>query len=230
MKNIISMSSTVWSDEMDLDSRKVNAWKEKFAAWKKELFPREEYAHRNECCFAFAHLLAEKAKEEGLMPIKIWCLKSYDSESVEAKFPAANEQGFEKRCWQGYHVALALDVPIYQNSAKTERLVFDPVVFSEPVRVSDWSRALNSGEPYILYSGCKFGTEAAEDKSFFDGSGYWLDKDPKMDLSRHARCHIKAVDCRTPAVSLLKSPLSILAARASRIQMQTAMAAAKREM
>lgn len=196
---------------MELDWQKIEHYNKLFQKWKAELFPRREYARRNECCFAFAHLLAEKAKEEGMLPLKIWCLKSYDADHVRAKFPADNAEGFETRDWQGYHVALAIDLPVYQNSRKTERLVFDPVVYDAPVRESDWKKALNSGEPYIMYSGCKFGKEAAADKSFFDGSGYWLDKDPKMDLSRHAGLHIKAVDCSgEKETTLLKSPLMIL--------------------
>ena len=101
---------------MDLDWQKLNNYNQMFQRWKAELFPRQEYAHRNECCFAFAHLLAKKAKEQGMLPLKIWCLKSYDSDHVQAKFPADNANGFETRDWQGYHVALAVDLPIYKNS------------------------------------------------------------------------------------------------------------------
>lgn len=201
---------------MELDAAKINEYSQMFQMWKDELFPQQEYAHRNECCFAFAHLLAEQAKEKGLLPLKIWCLKSNDSPNVRAHFPAANEQGFETRNWEGYHVALALDLPIYKDSKKTERLVFDPIIFNEPVRASDWNRALNSGEPYVMYSGCKFGEEAKTDTSFFDGSGYWLDKDPAQDLSSHAKRHIKAVNCRNQPLNLLKSPLVMLAKMSSR--------------
>lgn len=202
---------------MDLDWQKLDNYNQMFQQWKAELFPRGEYAHRNECCFAFAHLLAKKAKEQGMLPLKIWCLKSYDADHVQAKFPADNANGFETRDWQGYHVALAVDLPIYKNSQKTERLVFDPIVYDAPVREKDWQKALNSGEPYIMYSGCKFGKEAAQDTSFFDGSGYWLDKDPTMDLDRHARLHIKAIKCpKGKQATQLKSPLMILSNIAKR--------------
>lgn len=50
-----------------------------------------------------------------------------------------NEQGFETRKWNGYYVALAIDLPIYQDSKKTKRLVFNPVVFNEAVRAKDWT-------------------------------------------------------------------------------------------
>lgn len=48
-----------------LDYEKIIGYARQFNQWKQELFPREEYAYRNGCCFAFAHLLAEKAKAGG---------------------------------------------------------------------------------------------------------------------------------------------------------------------
>ncbi len=203
---------------MKLDYQKIQEYNQMFARWKEELFPKQEYAYRNECCFAFAHLLAKKAKEEGMLPTKIWCMKSKDKDWVEANFPANNEQGFETRKWDGYHVALAINLPIYQNSKKTERLVFDPIVFNEVVREKDWVNALNSSEEYISYSGCKFGKEGMTDESFYGGSGYWLDKNPQIDLDKHAKLHVKAIDVKTSKVMLLGSPLSVLARREMRNQ------------
>ena len=198
---------------MKLDYKKIQQYNQMFVRWKEELFPKQEYAHRNECCFAFAHMLAKKAKEEGLMPTKIWCMKSKDKNWVEARFPADNEQGYEARKWEGYHVAMAIDLPIYQASTKTERLIFDPVVFNEVVREKDWITALNTSEEYVAYSGCKFGKEGLTDESFYGGSGYWLDKNPKIDLDKHAQIHLKQIDTGTPKQKLLNSPLSILARR-----------------
>ena len=201
---------------MKLDYQKVQKYNQMFARWKEELFPKAEYAHGNECCFAFAHLLAKKAKEEGMVPLKIWCLKSKGKDWVEVNFPAENEQGFEPQKWAGYHVALALDLPIDQDSPKTERLVFDPVVFKEVVREKDWITALNTVPEYITYSGCKFGQAGLSDTSFYGGSGYWLDKNPKIDLDKHALLHIKSIDLKTKEQNLLGSPLSVLARREMR--------------
>ena len=203
---------------MKLDYQKIQEYNQMFARWKEELFPKQEYAYRNECCFAFAHLLAKKAKEEGMLPTKIWCMKSKDKDWVEANLPANNEQGFETRKWDGYHVALAINLPIYQDSKRAERLVFDPIVFNEVVREKDWVNALNSSEEYILYSGCKFGKEGLTDESFYGGSGYWLDKNPKIDLDKHSLVHIKGIDTKSEKLMLLGSPLSILARREMRMQ------------
>ena len=140
-------------------------------------------------------------------------VKSKDKDWVETRFPADNEQGYETRKWEGYHVAMAIDLPIYQASTKTERLIFDPVVFNEVVREKDWVSALNTSEEYVAYSGCKFGKEGLTDESFYGGSGYWLDKNPKIDLDKHAQIHLKQIDTGTPKQKLLNSPLSILARR-----------------
>lgn len=58
----------------ELDYNKVIGYARMFNEWKQELFPKEEYAYKNGCCFAFAHLLAEKARGEGMLPLKVWCL------------------------------------------------------------------------------------------------------------------------------------------------------------
>ena len=83
----------------------------------RNFFPREEYAYRNGCCFAFAHLLAEKAKAEGMMPLKVWSLPQA-GKRLEAQFATDNGLGTGKREWEGYHVALALDLPVYKDSKR----------------------------------------------------------------------------------------------------------------
>lgn len=179
---------------MELDYKKVIDYTAKFNQWKQELFTKEEYAHKNGCCFAFAHLLAAKAKEDGMMPLKVWCLPQKDK-NLEVGFTTGDGQNTASRTWEGYHVALAVDLPIYKDSKKTERLVFDPILFNAPVLEKDWKRIMYSGHEYFSCSGCKFGEDAKRDTSVYGGSGYWLDKDPIIDLDRHARLFIKKVDC-----------------------------------
>ncbi len=205
---------------LSLDPDKIRNYEKLFRQWKRELFPHEEYKYPNQVCFAFAHRLAQKAGQDGFLPLKSWCLKSENDEAVVARFPADNPQGFTERRWQGFHVAMAIDLPIYKDSNKVERLVFDPVLFEQPVRLSDWQRALNSSEEYICFSAAKFGAEAKADKSFYGGSGYWLDKDPPLDLDIHARSMLRGINTGQPQIRLLNSPLSRLAAVASRKQMR----------
>lgn len=194
-----------------LDAEKIRGYDKLFQQWKAELFPHEEYKYANQVCFAFAHKLAKKAKEEGFLPIKAWCLQSQNDEAVVARFPAATAEGFIERRWQGFHVAMAIDLPIYKDSNKTERVIFDPVLFNQPVRLADWQRALNSSEEYICFSAAKFGAEAKADTSFYGGSGYWLDKDPPLNLDTHAKAMLRGINTETEKLTLLNSPLMRLA-------------------
>lgn len=181
----------------ELDYNKVIGYARMFNEWKQELFPKEEYAYKNGCCFAFAHLLAEKAREKGMLPLKIWCLPR-SGKKLEAQFTTENGLGTGKREWEGYHVALAADLQLYKDSKKTERVVFDPILFNAPVLEKDWKKIMNAGgQAYFNVSGCKFGQETKTDTSVYGGSGYWLDKDPAMDLSRHAKMMVGRVDCNS---------------------------------
>ena len=80
------------------------------------------------------------------------------------------------------------------NSAKRERLVFDPVLFAEPVREKDWINALNTSPTYIQY------TPAEHDS---------------RELETKARLMLRKIQRDIP-IKLLKSPLMILAAREKR--------------
>lgn len=132
-----------------------------------------------------------------MMPLKVWSLPQA-GKRLEAQFATDNGLGTGKREWEGYHVALALDLPVYKDSKKTERLVFDPIIFNAPVLEKDWKKVLSAGgAAYFSVSGCRFGAEAGKDTSVYGGSGYWLDKDPAMDLSRHAKMFVSRVDCNS---------------------------------
>ena len=68
----------------------------------------------------------------------------------------------------------------------------------KPVLEKDWKKVLSAGgAAYFSVSGCRFGAEAGKDTSVYGGSGYWLDKDPAMDLSRHAKMFVSRVDCNS---------------------------------
>ena len=60
---------------------------------------------------------------------------------------------------------MCLDLPVYQNSAKRERLVFDPVLFAEPVREKDWINALNTSPTYIQYTPAEHDSRELETKA-----------------------------------------------------------------
>ena len=62
---------------------------------------------------------------------------------------------------------------------------------------NQWKQELFPREEYAYRNGCRFGAEAGKDTSVYGGSGYWLDKDPAMDLSRHAKMFVSRVDCNS---------------------------------
>lgn len=205
-----------------LDYEKISAYAQKFNEWKKEFFPKQEYACRNEACSAFAYTLSQAARRDfGMEPQNIWCYKSNMSEDlfaemknnaptalkavsnksqmsdiIVARVPGNNASGVDYLMWREHHVAMCLDLPIYQNSNKTERLVFDPVLFSEPVREKDWILALNTNQSYTQV------TQAEKENK---------------ELSLKAKLMLKNISLDRP-VNLLKSPLMILANRERRQQ------------
>ena len=205
-----------------LDYEKISAYAQKFNEWKKEFFPNQEYACRNEACSAFAYTLSQAARRDfGIEPQNIWCYKSNMSEDlfaemknnaptalkavsnksqmsdiIVARVPGNNASGVDYLMWREHHVAMCLDLPIYQNSNKTERLVFDPVLFSEPVREKDWILALNTNQSYTQV------TQAEKENK---------------ELSLKAKLMLKNISLDRP-VNLLKSPLMILANRERRQQ------------
>lgn len=122
--------------------------------------------------------------------------KSQMSDIIVARVPGNNASGVDYLMWREHHVAMCLDLPIYQNSNKTERLVFDPVLFSEPVREKDWISALNTNQSYTQI------TQAEKENK---------------ELSLKAKLMLKNISLDRP-VNLLKSPLMILANRERRQQ------------
>lgn len=207
-------------EALKLDYEKIESYNTLFQKLKRELFPNGEYQYRNEACSAFAHLLSERAQRDfGSQPLNIWCYKSEVNEDlfremkqnapaalhgiptreklpslIVARIPANNVTGVDYLLWREHHVAMCLDLPIYQNSAKRERLVFNPVLFVEPVREKDWINALNTSPSYIQYT-------PAEHES--------------RELKTKARLMLKQIKRDIP-IKLLKLPLMILAAREKR--------------
>lgn len=183
---------------------------------KQELFPKQEYRFRNEACSAFAHLLSEKARKLGAEPMKIWCYKSNVTEElfqemkqnspstlkavaskeqlpslIVSRIPGDNVAGVDYLMWQEHHVAMCLELPIYQNSVKRERIVFDPVLFEAPVREKDWMNALNTNQAYTQITPSEPDTRANQ-------------------LNLRSKKMINKIILDKP-VQLLKSPLTVLA-------------------
>lgn len=207
-------------EALKLDYRQIEKYDAAFRHLKRELFPDGEYQYRNEACSAFAYLLSVRVRRDfGQNPLNIWCDKSEISDDlfhelkqnapaalrgigakeelpslIVARVPGNNAAGVDYLMWREHHVAMCLDLPVYQNSAKCERLVFDPVLFAEPVRKKDWLNALNTSP---VYTRCT----PAEPYS--------------RELEAKARLMLKQIRREAP-VNLLRSPLMILANREKR--------------
>lgn len=204
------------AEVLKLDYKKIEDYSKMFDAMKRELFPKQEYRFRNEACSAFAHLLSEKARKIGAEPMKIWCYKSDISEElfqemkqnspstlkavaskeqlsslIVSRIPGDNVAGVDYLMWQEHHVAMCLELPIYQNSAKRERIVFDPVLFDAPVREKDWMNALNTNQAYTQITPSEPDTRANQ-------------------LNLRSKKMINKIILDKP-VQLLKSPLTVLA-------------------
>lgn len=194
---------------MEFDSQKILHYNQLFSRWKNELFPRREYAYENECCYAFAHKLAAKAKENGFTPLKAWCLESSSrtypedtplnfirepkgKSTVSVMRPTDDPLTFKECGWSNYHVALVLDVPVYKDSPKTEKLVFDPIVFDGVVTLKQWQTQFNARDYQVELSGCD--VEGKDRTILNGGSGYWRAPNPGS-LDVHANRQLENVNC-----------------------------------
>lgn len=204
------------AEALKLDYKRIEEYSKMFEAMKQELFPKQEYRFRNEACSAFAHLLSEKARKLGAEPMKIWCYKSNVTEElfqdmkqispstlkavaskeqlpslIVSRIPSNNAAGVDYLMWQEHHVAMCLELPIYQNNTKRERIVFDPVLFESPVREKDWMNALNTNQTYMQITPAEPDTRANQ-------------------LNLRSKKMINNIILDNP-VQLLKSPLMVLA-------------------
>lgn len=206
----------------ETDWKKVAQYNKMFQEWKRELFPRQEYKYRNECCYAFAHLLAQKAQEEGLLPLKAWCLQSEKREfpadspiniktsaedyTVSLVRPTGNPMEAKESGWHNYHVAMCLQ-------SGSETYVFDPIIFDGVTTLKQWQSVLNAKDYNVEVTGCSLD---GKNKNIINGgSGYWRASNPP-NLDNHARQKIAAVDCEQAPEHLLRSKLLIDLQRNSR--------------
>ena len=215
---------------MEFDSQKILHYNQLFSRWKNELFPRREYAYENECCYAFAHKLAAKAKENGFTPLKAWCLESSSrtypedtplnfirepkgKSTVSVMRPTDDPLTFKECGWSNYHVALVLDVPVYKDSPKTEKLVFDPIVFDGVVTLKQWQTQFNARDYQVELSG---GDVEGKDRTILNGgSGYWRAPNPGS-LDVHANRQLENVNCSGREQKNIRSQLVLQAQRSSR--------------
>ncbi len=135
---------------MELDFDKIEQYNRDYKKWLRE-FPLRCYDCENSECASFAHILCKRASADGYDTGKV---STFGSEreagrNVSAFRPLADGSGFEKAVWD-YHIACAIEVPVYKDSAKTEILVADPVLFgSSLATLKQWAAALDTSLPQV---------------------------------------------------------------------------------
>ncbi len=138
--------------QMELDFEKIKRYNNEYKGWLKQ-FPNQCYAYENNACTYFAHLLALSAQNSGYQNKKIYtCSSNREKNGVSAFLASENNDDFNK-VWWDFHLACAIEVPIYKDSSQTETLVADPVLFGDNlVTLKQWCSALdcNSSDLSII--------------------------------------------------------------------------------
>lgn len=134
---------------MELDFEKIKKYNNEYKGWLKQ-FPNQCYAYENNACTYFAHLLALSAQKNGYQNKKIYtCSSNREKQGVSTFLPQDNNGEFKKVWWE-FHMACAIDVPIYKDSPKTETLVADPILFGDNlVTLKQWCSALDCNVEYL---------------------------------------------------------------------------------
>lgn len=135
---------------MELDFDKIERYNRDYKKWLRE-FPLRCYDYENSECASFAHILCRQAAAGGYSAYKVSTFGSRREagRDVSAFRPLADGSGFEKAVWD-YHIACAIEVPVYKDSPKTEILVADPVLFGGSLAtLKQWSTALDTPLPQV---------------------------------------------------------------------------------
>lgn len=127
--------------------------------------------------------------------------------------PTDDPLTFKECGWSNYHVALVLDVPVYKDSPKTEKLVFDPIVFDGVVTLKQWQTQFNARDYQVELSGCD--VEGKDRTILNGGSGYWRAPNPGS-LDVHANRQLENVNCSGREQKNIRSQLVLQAQRSSR--------------
>ena len=182
---------------MELDFNKIEKYSKAYKKWLKQIPGGYDYDNCQCCCFA--HLLSNAAEKEGYQTYKVCALLSEregNKKGVSAYLPLADGSGFSEVKWD-YHMAFALEVPVYKDSPKTEFLVADPVLFGDQlVTLKQWKQTLSCPDYAFIM---------ARKGMSLQGSprGYWLSGDEPADLDAHAMGELSALENRVKKQELL---------------------------
>ena len=126
-------------------------------------------------CYARTHVMVQRLFDKGLAPNKIW---AFASSAADPLWMEARRIPNVRVQW-GYHVAPTLMV--YGLDDEMREMVFDPVLFDQPMLVDCCLTALHD-TPYSVRT-----VFSEPPLPVRGGSGYWPGPDPIEGANLHAR-------------------------------------------
>lgn len=171
---------------MEIDPAKVRKYNQAYRRWIAAI-PEDCYRYECDICYCLAHVIASAAQKDGCAPSKICSMSSKrgDNFTNYVSVHLRNEQSgqFEEIKYD-YHIATAIEAPIYKDSPKTELLVADPILFGKDlVTLRQWKQAM--GCPDYDFHMAPFGQPLLASPS-----GYNIMKGDPADLDADARTQI----------------------------------------
>lgn len=185
---------------MEIDFSKIEQYNRQYQKWLQTV--PAVYNYDNCLCCCFAHLLSNQAEKDGFKTSKVCALVSDrgDSSQGVSAFMQNSQGGFEQIKWD-YHMAFAIDVPIYKDSPVTEILVADPVLFGKNlVTLKQWKQTLACPD---------YGFIRAPKGERLQASprGYWLSSEEPQDLDSHAMQEIGKLKQQVERQEMLENSL-----------------------
>lgn len=172
---------------MELDPAKIRKYNQAYRRWIADV-PEDCYRCECDICYCLAHVIASNAQKDGYRPSKICSMSSKRGNDFKnyVSINLRNEQSgqFEEIKYD-YHIAAAIEVPVYKDSEKTETLVADPILFGRDlVTLKQWKQAM--GCPDYDFHMAPFGKPLLASPS-----GYNIMKGDPADLDADAAAQIE---------------------------------------
>lgn len=168
--------------DMEIDPDKVHTYNQAYRRWLTSI-PEDSYRYECDICYCLAHVIASNAKKDGYEPLKICSMSSKRGDEFK-NYVSVNLRNEETKQFEeikyDYHIATAIEVPLYKDSPKTEFLVADPILFGKDLAtLKQWKQAM--GCPDYDFHMAPFGKPLLASPS-----GYNIMKGDPSDLDADA--------------------------------------------
>lgn len=131
-------------------------------------------------CYARCHLMSTRLRQMGVQVRRVWAFPPTKTR-LHAKTTRASSGAVE---WD-WHVAPLVPLRI---GDQVEWLVFDPCLFTRPIRMEDWQKAMRKSDaaPMPTLTVTQLGEPPHRNGKRLPGTGYWTQPDPREGPSAHA--------------------------------------------